>query len=306
MRRTIALLSLAAALLAAPRLADAKVKVVATVPDLAALARDVGGPDVEVVALALPTQDPHFVDPKPSLALHLSKADLLIAVGLDLEVGWLPTLQVGARNPKIQVGAKGYLDCSTAVGVLETPTQKVDRSQGDIHPGGSPHYLYDPRRANLVAAAITERLMAIDPDHAEAYRKRYRAFAARLETARQGWEEKLAPYRGVAIVTYHKSWAYLADWLGFRVVAQLEPKPGIPPTSKHVAQVLGFGRKQGVKVIIQEDYYPDQTSSLLAQKMPARLVKLSGGAGADEGYIEHMEHWVEKLEAELRAAAVQK
>jgi zinc/manganese transport system substrate-binding protein len=304
LRKLVTVATLAAAALAGPRAAHAKVKIVATVPDLAALAKEVGGDNVEVTSLALPTQDPHFVDAKPSLALKLSQADLLLSVGLDLEIGWLPTLVTGARNAKIQPGASGYLDCSTAVGVLETPTEKIDRSQGDIHPGGNPHYLYDPRRAGLVAAAIAGKLEELDPKNADTYRKNYQDFQKRLDAARRDWEKRLAPYKGMAVVTYHKSWSYFVDWLGFDLVDTLEPKPGIPPTSQHIAHVLGSGRKRGVKVILQEEYYPDQTAQLVAGKMPARLVKLPGGAdfGGGETYIARMNRTVDLLARSCEAA----
>jgi zinc/manganese transport system substrate-binding protein len=162
------LVSIAAALalaLLVPRSAHAEVKVVTTLSDLASITQEVGGKNVSVIALALPTQDPHFVDAKPSLALAVMRADLLISVGLDLEIGWLPTLQLGSRNQKVQVGSRGYLDCSTLVNRLDVPQTKVDRANGDIHPGGNPHYLYDPRSAALVATGIAARLSELDPGH---------------------------------------------------------------------------------------------------------------------------------------------
>jgi zinc/manganese transport system substrate-binding protein len=174
--------------------ASASVEVVATVPDLAALAREVGGDKVSVTALALPTQDPHFVDAKPSLMLKLNKADLLIAVGLELETGWLPVLQNGARNARILPGGAGYLDCSRHVRVLEAASGPVDRSMGDIHPGGNPHYLFDPRQAAGCATAIAAKLAAIDGANAGAYNANLRRFLERLDQARAGWERRMAPF----------------------------------------------------------------------------------------------------------------
>jgi zinc/manganese transport system substrate-binding protein len=288
-----------AALVSLTATAHADLKVVATVPDLAAIAHDVGGSHVSVIAMALPTQDPHFVDAKPSLALHVSRADLLIAVGMDLEVGWLPTLQVGARNAKVQVGARGFLDCGALVRPLDVPTTKLDRASGDIHPQGNPHYLYDPRQAALVAAGIAARMAELDPSNAADYQKNLKTFLAALESARAGWEKQLAPLRGQPVVTYHKSLVYLADWLGFEVIATLEPKPGIPPTSKHVAVVLSAGRKKGVKLLLQEQFYPDSTSKLLAKKLPAQLVMLPGGTDfkAGQSYLQHMDGLVAQLAA---------
>lgn len=275
--------------------AHARVEVVATVPDLAALAREVGGPDVGVTLLALPTQDPHFVDAKPSMALALSRADLLLAIGLDLEIGWLPTLQVGARNPRIQVGAAGYLECAQFARLLEVPTTKLDRSQGDVHAGGNPHYLVDPRNAAAVATGIARKLAELDPAHAAAYDARLQAFLGKLGAARKRWEQTLAGLRGKSVLTYHRSWVYLADWLGFTVVAELEPKPGIPPTAAHITRVLTLARQKGVTLILQEAYYPAQTSKLVASKLPGQLVVLDGGAGASEGYVERMDRLVATL-----------
>jgi zinc/manganese transport system substrate-binding protein len=303
MIRRIASISLAALVLAgfasitSAGRADAAVNVVTTLPDLAAITREVGGKNVSVTALALPTQDPHFVDAKPSLALAVSKADLLIVAGLDLEIGWLPTLQLGSRNANVQSGNRGYLDCSMLVRRLDVPQEKLDRSHGDIHPGGNPHYLYDPRAAAQVATGIAQRLGEIDPGHDADYKAGLKAFLAKLEAARARWEKRLAGARGQQIITYHKSWVYLMDWLGLVDAAELEPKPGIPPTSKHVAEVMVLGRKVGAKVILQESYYPDTTSKLLADKLPAKVVSLPGGADfkGGEGYVEHMDKLVDAL-----------
>jgi zinc/manganese transport system substrate-binding protein len=286
-------------LVSVPRLAAAELRVVASVPDLAAIAGEVGGKHVSVISLALPSQDPHFVDAKPSLALALSKADLLLAVGLDLEVGWLPTLQVGSRNPRIQNGSRGYLECAGFVHLLEIPGEKLDRAHGDIHPGGNPHYLLDPRQAVRVAAGIAARLAELDPAHAADYSAGARTFAARVETARKGWEHELAGLRGKPVVTYHKSWVYLCDWLGLELVATLEPKPGIPPTSAHVARVLGIGREKRVKLLLQESYYPAATSKLVAAKLPATVVSPSGGTNVAGGetYVQRMDKLVAQLAA---------
>jgi zinc/manganese transport system substrate-binding protein len=283
--------------------AEAAVNVVATLPDLGAITREIGGKNVNVTTLALPTQDPHFVDAKPSLALAVSKADLLIVIGLDLEIGWLPTLQLGSRNEKVQTGGKGYLDCSTLVNRLEIPQEKLDRAHGDIHPGGNPHYLYDPRAAAQVASGIAARLAQLDPAHEADYKAGLKAFQDKLSAARARWEKRLAGVRGQQVITYHRSWVYLVDWLGLVDAAELEPKPGIPPTSKHVAEVLVAGRKAGAKLILQESYYPDTTSKLLADKLPAKVVSLPGGADfkGGEGYVEHMDKLVDAIARALGA-----
>lgn len=284
-------------LFALARPARAEVKIVATVPDLAALAKEVGGDAVSVRALSLPSQDPHFVDAKPSLALELNHADLLLFVGLDLEIGWLPNLLVGARNPKIQSGSPGHLDCSQFVHKLDLPTQAVDRSQGDIHPLGNPHYLYDPRAAAAVAAGIAQRLAEIDPSHAAAYKANAEAFDRRLAEARGRWEKKLAGLRGIPMVGYHKTWTYVADWLGFEQVGFLEPKPGIPPNPQHVASLLALARSRHVRLVLQEAHYPDATSKLVADRIPAPLVRVPAATSFQTGetYIQHVDGVVEAL-----------
>ena len=271
-------------------------------PDLAALAKAVGGEHVQVDALALPTQDPHFVDARPSLALELNRADLLIAIGLELEMGWLPTLQNGARNPRILAGSPGYLEAAQFVRTLEVPPPPVDRSQGDVHAGGNPHFLYDPRAALAVAQGITERMASLDPKNAADYRANLAKFIAELEKARTGWEQRLAGLKGAPVVAYHRTTAYLADWLGFEPITYLEPKPGIPPNPAHVAQVLGQARQRKARFILQEDYYPATTSKLVASKIPAPLVLFTSGTNFRGGqtYLQRMEELVTELENGLK------
>jgi zinc/manganese transport system substrate-binding protein len=266
-----------------PAVAHANLRVVATTPDLASIAREIGGEHADVEALALHTQDPHFVDARPHLALALARADLLVFVGLDLEVGWLPTLLAGARNGDIQLGARGNLDCSSLVQLMEVPTTRVNRSMGDIHPGGNPHYLFDPRRAKHVARGIARRMAELDPENAQHYLSRVAAFVRRLAVAQQRVEHALDDLRGEKVVAYHRSFAYLADWLGFEVVARLEPRPGIPPNPRHVAQVLIQARRERISMVIQETYYPTSTSQVVADRAGARLVRLPGGPSFREG-----------------------
>jgi zinc/manganese transport system substrate-binding protein len=282
-------------LAAAPALAD--LKVVATTPDLAAIAQDVGGDRATVSALALPTQDPHFVDARPHLALELARADLLVVVGLGLEVGWLPTLQTGSRNGAIQVGGPGYLDCSTVVHLLEVPAGPVDRSMGDVHPGGNPHYMRDPRAAVPVAIAIAKRMGELDPKNAPVFAANAKRFEDRVMEARRRWEAALAPLRAAKVVAYHRSMAYVADWLGLAVVEHVEPRPGIPPSPGHVAHVLAVAQERGVKLLLQEQYYPDGVSGLIAQRAGIRLVKLPGGPDfrAKQSYFDYVDALVRAL-----------
>jgi len=300
MKPTMGILVLALSMTVASR-ADATVKVVATVPSLAAIAGEVGGEHVSVTSLSLPTQDPHFVDARPSLALELNRAALLLVVGLELEQGWLPPLLTGARNGRIQLGAEGYLDCSGHVRLLDAPQGVVARRMGDVHSGGNPHYLFDPRNGAQVAEAVAARLATLDPEHAEAYRTSAKRFREKLERAREGWEKRLAPPRGAQVVGYHKSWVYLAEWLGFVEVDFVEPKPGIPPNPSHVAKVLAKARAGSVRMILQEVFYADSTTRLIADRIPAALVKVPGGADfrAGQGYVEHLEQVVSVIERAL-------
>lgn len=282
-----------------PLQAFAALRVVATVPDLAAIAREVGGDRVTVTSLVLPTQDPHFVDARPNLALELSRADMLAVVGLDLEVGWLPTLVTGARNAKVQVGGPGYVDCSRFVTLLDVPTEKLDRAMGDIHPGGNPHYLLDPRNGARVAVGMAERMGQLDPANRDAYKRAAADLGTRLEAARAGWEHTLAPLRGKDVLTYHRSFPYLASWLGFTVPVAIEPKPGIPPSPSHVAQVLQVVQARTIRLILQESYYPASTAELIGSKTGAKLVRLSGGADVGQTYQAHLDAMVKQIAGAL-------
>ncbi|WP_375766009.1 metal ABC transporter substrate-binding protein [Archangium gephyra] len=287
-------------LLALPARAD--LKVVASVPDLAALAKAVGGDKVQVTSLALSTQDPHFVDAKPNLALDLNRADLLIAIGLELEVGWLPTLQNGSRNARILSGSPGYLEVSQFVRTLEVPSTAVDRSHGDVHAGGNPHFLYDPRAGLMVAKGIADRMSTLDAKNADTYRANLAKLTTELEKAIPGWQQRLAGLKGAPVVGYHRTTAYLVDWLGFDTIAFLEPKPGIPPNPAHVAQVLGLARQKKARMVLQEEYYPTTTSKLVASKVPAPLVVIPGGTDfrAGQTYTQHIEELVTRLENGLK------
>jgi zinc/manganese transport system substrate-binding protein len=297
MFRRLSLWVLASLVLLFPGSALAKVEIVATTPDLAVVARELGGPDVHVVAMALQGQDPHFVDAKPHLALALSKANLLLVTGAGLEVGWLPTLLTGSRNPDIQPGSPGYLDCSSLVALLEVPTAQVDRSQGDIHPQGNPHYTYDPRRVETLAVGIGKRLAELDSAHKPGYFARTKSFVEGLRQARARWEARLGKARGLKIIAYHASLVYLADWLGLEVVEHIEPKPGIPPNPSHVAHVLEVAKASKVRAVVQQAYYPSGTSKLIADKSGASFLQFPGNPdfAAAQSYGSYMDDLVGKL-----------
>src|SRR5262245_45675637 len=282
--------------LATPAWAD--LKVVATTPDLAAIAKAVGGANTTVTALALPTQDPHFVDPRPNLVLALARADLLLSVGADLEIGWLPTLQTGSRNGAIQKGSLGYLDCSELVSLMEVPAGKVDRSMGDLHPLGNPHYLRDPRAVEQVAVGVAKRMAELDSKNKQAYLDGAKRFLAELRKAKKQWEEKLSRVRGQKIIAYHRSLPYFADWLGLTVIEHIEPRPGIPPTPSHVAHVLEVAKLEGVRVIMQDAWYPSNASKLVAAKCGAKLVDIGMPRFANgESWIGWMSNVVTRLDA---------
>ncbi|MFZ5893910.1 MAG: metal ABC transporter substrate-binding protein [Myxococcota bacterium] len=284
-----------------PLTAHAELRVVATTSDLAAIAAAVGGSRVKVKALALPTQDPHWVDARPNLALELSKADLLLAVGAELEIGWLPTLQLGSRNGRVQRGAPGYLDCSELVDLLDRPAGRVDRSMGDIHPSGNPHYIFDPRAVERVAVGIARRMAELDPDARPMYLEQSKRFVTELRAARAKWEERLKGARGREVVTFHRSLVYLADWLGLVIADQVETKPGVPPSPSHVADLIARAKQRQIRAVVQESFYPTNTSELVARKIGAKLVRLPGGTNfqAGQSYVAFMNQVITALERAL-------
>ena len=263
-----------------PRPAAAALEVVSSIPTLGSLAKEVGGDCVDVESLGKGYQDPHFVEPQPNLMLVLNKADLLLHVGLELEIGWLPPLVLGSRNPKIQTGELGNLDCSRAIPVVDIPTTKVDRSMGDIHPQGNPHYWLPPENAKIIAREIAQRLSQIDPGGAAAYQKNLAAFNGRVDAASKKWQPMIAKMRGTKIVTYHKSWTYVSQWLGMQEVGYLEPKPGIPPDPDHLFRLIQAMRSESVRLLLVEDFYNLNTARLVAAKGGAKLLDLPTDVGA--------------------------
>jgi zinc/manganese transport system substrate-binding protein len=260
--------------------ADAKLHVVTSIETFADLARRVGGDRVEVKALSHGYMDPHFVEPKPSLVIDLNRADLLVHVGLELEIGWLPPLVLGSRNERLALGQPGNLDASTQIPVLDVPTTRVDRSMGDIHPQGNPHYWITPDNALIVAREIAERLESIDGGGADVYRANLKRFTDEIAHRRVEWEKRAAPIRGTKVVTYHKSWSYVSKWLGLTEVGYVEPKPGIPAPPSHIASLIGLMRREGVKEILMESFYPRNTVELVAQKAGAKALVMPSDVGA--------------------------
>ena len=274
-----ALLFLCFGMTYAPSEGHAVVRVVGTLPDFAQLAEELGGERVEAESLILGTEDCHFVDPKPSHVVRLHRADLLVFIGLELESGWLPPLLTQSRNTKIQPGEIGYLDASTVIDAQEVPVN-IDRSMGDLHPGGNPHYYSSPLEMKKVAEAISARLMELDPEGQSVYETRLEAFRAKFDRKMQEWEAAAAPLKGQAVVEYHKSWVYVMNWLGLKGVGTLEPKPGIPPSPSHVTQLLMRVKSKNVAFVFQSVYHSSRLSTVFASKSGAKLLLLPSMVGA--------------------------
>jgi len=284
--------------------AYAVVDIVTTVPDLAAIAKDIGKDRVKVKSLGKGYQNPHYVDAKPSYIVDLNRTDFLIYIGIDLETGWLPVLVTGARNSKINTpNSGGNLDTSTLVPLLDVITVKVDRSQGDIHPGGNPHFLLDPRNALRVAAGITERLSEIDPENKTFYEKNLAAFNNSLKQKISGWEAKLKPYRGTKVFTYHELWTYFINWSGLEEAGAIEPKPGIPPSPKHVADLVRIAESSDVRIVISANFYPKKTGEQIAKTADIPFLSLPVQVGGEKGidnYTDLIEFIVESITSNLK------
>jgi zinc/manganese transport system substrate-binding protein len=285
--------------------ASSKLHVIATVGDLGAIAREVLGDAGDVVVLAKPTQDPHFVDARPNLILDLNRADALVSMGLDYEVGWLPVLVKGSRNAKIQTGGAGAIVASTMVPLQEVPQQRIDRSMGDIHPGGNPHFTLDPRNGARVARGLAQRFGDLASDNRALYQKNADGFVQRLNAKTKEWETRLGTRRGTPVVSYHKSFTYLTSWLGLIEVGTIEPKPGIPPNAAHVAQLVNEMRARKVPAILQERWYPSSVAETIAHQTGARLVLIAGMTPERASYIDHVEEIVRALETALPAQPAQ-
>ena len=276
------------ALAASASPAYAAIKVVATTEDLAALTREVGGDKVSVESLAKGYQDPHFVEPKPSFILKLHDADLLVAVGRELEIGWLPPLIAQSRNAKIQPGGPGYLDASLTVKILDIPTGQITRAMGDVHPQGNPHYWLDPGNGRRIAQAIQQKLSALSSADAAYFAQRYADFDKRLAEAEKRWDAAMAPFKGAKIITYHRSWPNFAERFGIDVVGYVEPKPGIPPSPAHTIDVIQEMKRDNVKVIAVEPYFDLKTPNAIARETGAQVLVLSpsvGGVKEASSYI---------------------
>lgn len=279
---------LAVALFARPA-AAAGLKVVTTTEDLASLAREVGGDKITVSALAKGYQDPHFVDPKPSFILEVNRADLLIVVGRELEIGWLPPLINSARNAKIMPGGNGYLDASLTVKILELPTGQITRAMGDVHPQGNPHYWLDPGNGRRMALAIKDKLSQLDPADKATFEARYADFDKRLAAAEKKWDAAMAPYKGTKIVTYHRSWPNFMDRFGLDVMGYVEPKPGIPPSPSHTIELIADMKAQGVKLIVVEPYFDLKTPQSITNQVGGKVLVLAPSVGGQKEAVDYIQ-----------------
>lgn len=279
-----------------------RLSVVTTTPDLAAIAREIGGNAVDVKALAKPTEDPHFVDAKPSHIVTLNRADVLIEGGAELELGWLPSLLESARNSRIAAGAPGRVVASQGIRMLEVPTT-FDRSKGDVHSLGNPHFLLDPLNVKIIAAHIADHFARLDPKSAAMYQANLRTFNATLDSKLAEWQRQLAPYRGARIVTYHQDFVYLAERFGLEVLETLEPKPGIAPSPAHLAKVITSMKEAKARVILVQPYQNRKTAETVARQTGAAVLDVPQQPGAiknTETYFQLMDYMVGTLATALQ------
>ncbi len=280
----------------------AKINVVATLPDFASIAREIGGDKVDVTAMAKPTEDPHFVDARPSFVVQLRNADVLIEGGAELEIGWLPPLLQNARNPKIEVGKPGRVQASQGVRLMNVPAN-VTRAAGDVHALGNPHYMTDPIIAKAVAQHIAQAFGAVDPPNAAFYDANAKKFEATINAKLQEWGTAMLPFKGQKVVAYHDSWPYFAHRYGIGIDIFLEPKPGIPPSPSHLAEVIEQIKAQKIKAIIVEPFHDRKIAEKVASATGAKVVDFAQYPGAfsnTESYVKLMDVLVARLAAAMK------
>ena len=292
------IVALVALMLAIAPGAARKLRVVATTNDLKWAVEQIGGKNVEVVALMHPLQNPHTVQPRPSFIVQLNRADLLVRIGLDYEEPWLPPLVEESRNPKIRRGGVGDVDASIGIPLLEIPQGRVTREQGEVHIFGNPHYWLDPENMKIIARNIANGLRRIDPANADEYERNLKRFERMMDDLLDETLKLAAPLRGEKFVAYHTTWSYLANRYGFRVIGYLEPKPGIPPSASHLADLIVRMRQEKAKVIIKEPFYENRIPNMVAQRTGAKVVEICptvGGEPDTETYPKLLRHILTKL-----------
>jgi len=284
----LALLVLVGTLLS-PAAEARKLNVVTSTTDMAALTQEVGGDNVNVESIAKGYQDPHFVEAKPSFLLKLRQADLLISVGLQLEIGWLPPLIAQSGNPKIQVGGQGYLDASQFAAILEIPQGNLTRAEGDVHPMGNPHYWLDPDNGRRIARGIATKLADMDPANGAYFQQRFKDFEKRLAAAEQKWDAEMKPYRGRKVVTYHRSFPNFAKHFGLDVIGYVEPRPGIPPTPSHTLELIQLMKRENCKIVLVEPYFDLKTPQSIGRETGAQVVVYLPSVGGEKQVTNYFE-----------------
>src|SRR5690349_1351381 len=289
-----------------PTLAHAKkLNVVTSTTDMAALTQEVGGDKINVDSIAKGYQDPHFVEAKPSFLLKLRNADLLINVGLDLEIGWLPPLITQSGNARIQQGANGYLDASQFAEILEIPQGTVTRAEGDVHPLGNPHYWLDPDNGRRIARGIANKLRELDPGDETYFQERFQDFDKRLTAAEQKGDAEMKPYRGRKVVTYHRSFPNFAKHFGLDVIGYVEPRPGIPPTPSHTLETIQLMKRENCKVVLVEPYFDLKTPQSIGRGANAQVVVYLPSVGGEKqvtNYFELFDYDINLLTKAFQAA----
>ena len=259
--------------------AQSRLNVISTTEDLASIAREVGGDHITIESIAKGYQDPHFVEAKPSFILKLQKADVLIVVGRDLEIGWLPPLVQQSRNGKIQPGAEGYLDASLGARILEMPTGQITRAEGDVHPLGNPHYWLDPENGKRIAKEIADKFDQLRPNDRAYFDQRLNDFTTRLDTAEKRWLAMMAPYKGTKVVTYHRSFPNFSERFGLEIIGYVEPRPGIPPTPQHTLDLMNEMKRQMVKIVMVEPYFDLKTPEAIGRETGAHILVMPPSVG---------------------------
>ncbi len=300
--RIVGIMGLAATLLL-PVAAAAQLNVVTSTTDLADIARAVGGQYVKVKSIGAGYEDPHFIQAKPSFVLDLRKADVWAFVGLELESGWMPLLLDGARNPKIRAGGTGYLDVSKAIDVIDVPKGGVDRSQGDVHALGNPHYWLNPDNGIDIAKLFEDRFAKLDAKHAAVFQANRKVFEAQVKATEAQWNTMRAQTKGKPVVAWHASWKYLAEYTGVNIVGYMEPKPGVPPSPSHLAALIATIRKTGAKVIIMEPFYDRKMADFVAKNTGVKVLVLPSSVGGVKGvdsYLKLISHNLSQLAAAVK------
>ena len=280
------------------------ISVLTTTEDLKSVTEAIGGDKVKADSLARGYQDPHFVDAKPSFMIRAKNADLFIRVGLELEIGYEDLIIDGSRNQKIKIGQPGHLDASEGVGLLEVPTTtKVDRSMGDVHPMGNPHYWLDPENMRIVARNISNRLSELSPESAGYFQRNLAAFDKKMDEKMAEWNRKMTPFKGNRIAIYHRSWPYFADRFGLIIACELEPKPGIPPSPGHLKEVIDIIKRGNIKIILMEVFYDKKSAEFVAGQTGAKVVVVPNSVGGTQGvgdYFSLIDTIVGKISAGFR------